>query len=53
MIYTGLRRAEIVNLRWVDIDFEDQTVTVRHGKGDKQRIAAIADAKTRRLRIAF
>ena len=44
MIYTGLRRAEVVTLRWDDIDFEDQTVTDRHGKGDKQRIAAIADA---------
>lgn len=43
MIYTGLRRAEVVALRWDDIDFEDQLVTVRHGKGDKERIAAIAD----------
>ena len=34
MIYTGLRRAEIVTLRWDDIDLENQTVTVRHGKGD-------------------
>ena len=31
-------------LRWDDIDLEAHTVTVRHGKGDKQRIAAIADA---------
>jgi len=44
LIYTGLRRAEIMKLRWDDISFEDQTVTVRHGKGDKRRIAAIADA---------
>ena len=43
MIYTGLRRAEVVALRWDDIDFEEQLVTVRHGKGDKERIAAIAD----------
>ena len=43
MIYTGLRRAEVVALRWYDIDFEEQLVTVRHGKGDKERIAAIAD----------
>ena len=43
MIFTGLRRAEIVTLRWDDIDFEDQLVTVRHGKGDKRRVAAIAD----------
>ena len=44
MAYTGLRRAEVVALRWDDIDFEDQLVTVRHGKGDKQRVVAIGDA---------
>ncbi len=43
MIYTGLRRAEVVAMRWDDIDFEEQLVIVRHGKGDKERIAAIAD----------
>ena len=34
MIYSGLRRAEIVKLRWDNINFEDQTMTVRRGKGD-------------------
>lgn len=38
-----LHRAEVVALRWDDIDFEDQLMTVRHGKGNKRRIAAIAD----------
>lgn len=41
--YTGLRRAEVVALRWDNIDFEDQLVTVRHGKGNKRRVVAIAD----------
>ena len=53
MIYTGLRRAEVVVLRWDDIDFEDQTVTVRHGKGDKRRIAAIADATDETVRALY
>ena len=55
MIYTGLRRAEIVTLRWDDIDLENQTVTVRHGKGDKRRIAAIADVTeaTKRALLAL
>ena len=44
MVYTGLRRAEVVMLRWDDIDLEAHTVTVRQGKGDKQRIATIADS---------
>ncbi len=43
MVYTGLRRAELVTLRWEDIDLENQTVRVRHRKGDKERVASIAD----------
>lgn len=35
--YAGLRRSEIVALRWNDIDLERGIITVRHGKGDKQR----------------
>ena len=55
LIYTGLRRAEVVMLRWDDIDLEAHTVSVRHGKGDKQRIAAIADATeaTKRALLAL
>ena len=53
MIYTGLRRAEVVALHWDDIDFEDQLVTVRHGKGDKERIAAIADMTDETIRSLY
>lgn len=42
-VYTGLRRSELVALRWSDVDLESQTITVQHGKGDKQRVVAIAD----------
>ena len=55
LIYTGLRRAEVVMLRWDDIDLDAHTVTVRHGKGDKRRIAAIADVTeaTKRALLAL
>ncbi len=43
MVYTGLRRAELVVLRWEDINLENQTVRVRYGKGDKERVVSIAD----------
>ena len=43
LVYTGLRRSELVTLRWTDINFEDMIITVRHGKGDKERVAAIVD----------
>ncbi len=53
MIYTSLRRAEIVMLHWDDIDFDDWTVTVRHGKGDKRRVAAIADATDATIKALY
>ena len=44
LVYTGLRRSELVALRWSDVDVEAGVVTVRHGKGDKERAAAILDS---------
>ena len=34
---------DCVMLRWSDIDTEAGLVTVRHGKGGKERVAAILD----------
>ena len=55
MVYTGMRRAEVVPLRWEDIILEDQTVRVRSGKGDKERVAANADVTdgTKRTLLAL
>jgi site-specific recombinase XerD len=39
--YTGLRRAELVALRWSDVDLDAGVIQVRHGKGDKRREVAI------------
>ena len=44
LVYTGLRRSELVMLRWADVDAEAGLVTVRHGKGGKERVAAILDS---------
>jgi len=44
LVYTGLRRSELVALRWSDVDIEAGIVTIRHGKGDKERVAAILDS---------
>jgi len=41
LLLTGLRRAELAALRWHNIDFANGVITVRHGKGDKAREAAI------------
>ncbi len=38
----GLRVSETVNLRVEDIDFEQMLLTVRHGKGGKDRISLLS-----------
>lgn len=40
-LYTGLRLSELLNLRLVDVDFQAKQLTVRSGKGDKDRIVPI------------
>lgn len=38
---TGLRSDELIKLKWKDINLEEGTLIVWHGKGDKFRMAAI------------
>jgi integrase/recombinase XerD len=40
---TGMRRRELVNLKLYDMDTERGTVTVRQGKGKKDRVIPIGD----------
>jgi len=40
---TGMRRAELVNLGIYDLDANRQTVTIRLGKGKKDRVVPIGD----------
>ena len=40
---TGMRRLELVNLKIWDLDLERLTVTIRQGKGKKDRIIPIGD----------
>ena len=41
LFYAGLRRSEAAALEWRDIDLEVGLITVRHGKGDKERTVPI------------
>lgn len=45
LLYAGLRRSELVALKWSDIDFAQGLVTVQHGKGDKERTIPFAGDK--------
>lgn len=42
MFGSGLRIGECANLRWRDIDLERLTVTIRRGKGNKDRITVLS-----------
>lgn len=42
LFLTGMRRSELAALKWSDLDLDNYTVSVRHGKGDKERDVAIA-----------
>jgi integrase len=37
LIFTGLRRTEVLDLRLLDVDLNRSTLYVAHGKGDKAR----------------
>jgi len=37
LIYTGIRRSELLDLKLRDLDFESEVLTVRNGKGGKRR----------------
>lgn len=41
LLFTGLRRNELMNLQWRDIDTMDGIIRVRHGKNDQYREVAI------------
>lgn len=43
LIFTGLRRSELLFLDWDDIDFKSNTIKVRCGKGKKDRIVPISE----------
>jgi integrase len=41
LAYTAIRRAELGELRWNDINLETGVIHIRHGKGNKERDASI------------
>ncbi len=41
-IFTGLRKQELLNLKFTDVDIENLTIFVRQGKGNKDRVVPIS-----------
>jgi integrase len=51
MLLSGVRRAELAAIMWPDVNLEEGTIFIRHGKGDKSRDVALAgDFAIRALR---
>ncbi|MEM0139242.1 MAG: tyrosine-type recombinase/integrase [Ferroplasma sp.] len=42
-LYTGIRVSELINLKIEDVDFDENIIYVRSGKGDKDRIVVMPD----------
>ncbi|MBL7738908.1 MAG: tyrosine-type recombinase/integrase [Chitinophagaceae bacterium] len=41
-IFAGLRKSELLNLRYADVDIENLTIFIRQGKGSKDRIVPMS-----------
>jgi len=46
LYYTGIRRNELLNLSWTDFNLSKSTMTVRSGKGGKDRLIPLHKALT-------
>ena len=46
---SGVRKKELILLKISDIDFEEETITVRKGKGDKSRIIPVSSSLITKL----
>ena len=40
--FTGIRRSELLNLRFIDVNFHSRCIYIRNGKGDKDRVIPMA-----------
>lgn len=46
-LFTGLRRSEVLGLKWSNIDFKNQTITVEHQLVRKYKLNSTDEIKTR------
>lgn len=44
LIYTGARRSEVLSMDWDDVNFGQQAITIRKGKGGKERIVPLHES---------
>jgi len=44
MLYAGLRRQEVCNLNFSDVDIEHEMISIRQGKGSKDRVIPVPES---------
>jgi site-specific recombinase XerD len=49
VVFTGARRSEVLNLRWLDLDLEGGTVRFVGAKGGKTRVVPLAEGASKEL----
>ena len=49
-LLTGLRKSELLALRWSDIDLKERRLVVEHGKGNKRRVIPLCAEAAELLR---
>jgi integrase len=50
-LHTGMRKGEILNLKWADIDMRNRTITIRKTKNNELRILPINEVLYRTLEV--
>ncbi|MEM4245471.1 MAG: tyrosine-type recombinase/integrase [Candidatus Nanoarchaeia archaeon] len=50
MLFTGLRVSELLNIKFSDFDFKEAVITVRKGKGGKERLQPIPQVFLKELK---
>lgn len=53
MFYTGMRRFEIATMQWKHIDFDNGTINIPSGKGDKERDVPIIEDREKTCETAL
>jgi len=50
-LHTGMRRGEIIELRWPDVDFRNRIITIQDSKSGKKRMIPINDILNETLNV--
>jgi len=50
-LHTGMRKGEILNLKWADVDFTNRIITIQESKSGKKRMLPMDDTVCETLKV--